>query len=506
LNFEWGELSCSMRPFLFAFILLPAQLLAQNITRTFDFNRNCQLAYKEIIQLKLTAGQAVLDAEKKIHPGNLIPFLLENYIDFFVLYFNEDPGLYALRKGNLEKRLRMMNTGPQSSPFYLFSKAILHFQWAAVKIKFGNNWDAGWEFRRSFLQVKENGQLFSVFKPNAMLSGAMQVAAGTIPDGYHWLSSLLGIRGTIKEGMQELEQFISLDDPMSLLFHDEAVFYYLYLQFYIQNKKAEVFEFIRQNKTDIKNNHLFTFLAANLALNAQQSALAEKIIGSKNDDAAYLDMPVWDFLVGSARLNHLETDANQYLERYLTAFKGKFYLKDVLQKISWHYYLSGDQANANKYRRLVLEKGNTETEADKQALNEAGNDKWPDKTLLKARLLDDGGYYAEALAVLQGMGSKDFNSDEDKLEFAYRRARIYDDQGREEEAITAYELAIKMGLESKSYFAARAALQIGFIYEKRKDFPRALIYYQQCLDSKEHDYKNSLDQKAKAGIERCKQE
>ena len=34
----------------------------------------------------------------------------------------------------------------------------------------------------------------------------------------------------------------------------------------------------------------------------------------------------------------------------------------------------------------------------------------------------------------------------------------------------------------------------------------AIAYFQRCLDMKEQDYKNSLDQKAKAGIERCKGE
>ena len=31
----------------------------------------------------------------------------------------------------------------------------------------------------------------------------------------------------------------------------------------------------------------------------------------------------------------------------------------------------------------------------------------------------------------------------------------------------------------------------------------ALIYFRKVLEMKSHDYKNALDQKAKAGIERC---
>jgi hypothetical protein len=60
----------------------------------FDFSNGCRQAYGEIIQLRLDAGLAILDSEKKKDPDNLIPWFLENYIDFFVLFFDEDPAEY----------------------------------------------------------------------------------------------------------------------------------------------------------------------------------------------------------------------------------------------------------------------------------------------------------------------------------------------------------------------------------------------------------------------------
>jgi len=160
-------------------LLLPFFVASQ---KHFDFSMPCQDAYREIIQLRLDAGQKILDGEKKKDPDNLMPLFLENYIDFFVLFFNEDPSEYQARKGMLEKRIAWMNEGPESSPFYLFTHSVIHFQWAAIKIKFGDNWDAGWEFRRSFIQSKESLNKFPDFSPALMLNGAMQVVAGTIPD------------------------------------------------------------------------------------------------------------------------------------------------------------------------------------------------------------------------------------------------------------------------------------------------------------------------------------
>jgi hypothetical protein len=487
----------------FILLLLPIVSPAQ---KTFDFNPRCQEAYREIVQLKLRHGQELLEEEIKTNTDNLIPYFLENYIDFFYLFFNEDPAQFLSWKDRCDQRIQLMKQGPPNSAFYLFTQSVIHFQWAAVKIKFGNFWDAAWDFRRSFIQNRENREQYSSFTPNALLGGTMQVAAGTIPDGYKWLSNLLGISGNIREGMQQLHSFLGLSDSWSQLFHDEAVFYYLYLKFYIENKKDEVFAYISENRLDLKNNQLFTYLAVNLAVNAQQSAYAATVITGKNNNGDYLDMPVWDMEMGYVLFNHLEPSSVIFLERFIQHFKGKFYVKDVLQKLSWFYYLQGDQQKAYQYRRQVLEKGNTETEADKQALKEARSGKWPDKTLLKARLLNDGGYHVEALSMLEEKSTADFSLPEEKTEFVYRLARIDEDLGRVEEAIPQYLTTIKLGEGQKEYFAARAALQLGCIYENRKDLPVAIAYFNKCLDMKDHDYKNSLDQKAKAGIARCKGE
>jgi tetratricopeptide (TPR) repeat protein len=207
--------------------------------------------------------------------------------------------------------------------------------------------------------------------------------------------------------------------------------------------------------------------------------------------------------MGYALLGSLDEDAGKYFESFIKNFKGKYYLKDALQKLSWFYYLQGDQNKARHYRALILSKGSLDTEADKQAQKEAKTDFWPDKTLLSARLLNDGGYHREALKLLHGKTVESFSRIEDKLEFAYRAARLYDDLGNKDLAIVFYKQAIALGEQRKEYYAARASLQIGFIYEKRSDCANAAAWFRKTLSMKDHEYKNSLDQKSKAGLARC---
>jgi tetratricopeptide (TPR) repeat protein len=316
----------------------------------------------------------------------------------------------------------------------------------------------------------------------------------------------MGIRGSVKEGIGELDQFLRKDDEWSALFRDEANFYYLYLQFYILNEHEQVFAYIRQHNLDVRNNYLYAYLYANLCINDQQSALAERIIEGRSREAGYLDMPVWDLEMGYAALNHLEPGAPVYLERFLRRFKGRFYVKDALEKLSWYYYEKGNQGAADSLREEVIRRGTAESDADQQALKEARSGVWPDKTLLQARLLTDGGYLQEALRSLQGVSTSSFAQVGDRCESAYRLGRIYDGLGRKDEAIEAYLTTIKTGEGLREYYAARSALQVGYIYEQRGDCERAVAFFQKCLSLKDHDYKNSLDQRAKSGIARCRGE
>jgi tetratricopeptide (TPR) repeat protein len=245
-------------------------------------------------------------------------------------------------------------------------------------------------------------------------------------------------------------------------------------------------------------------MAANLYLNNKQSSQCKAVVLGRNRSPEYLATGIWDFEMAFAKLYHLEPDANIYFERFLNNFKGNFYVKDAWLKLAIHYLLQDNRTQYNRCIANVISKGSTLNDADKRALKEAKSGRIPNLLLLKSRLLNDGGYHREALNILAGKTSNDFEREEDKLEFMYRVGRIYDDLGKEEEALNAYRATINFGKNRTEYFAARAALQTALIYENQGNLSKAILYYQQCLDMDDHDFKDSLDQKAKAGLSRCK--
>ena len=67
-----------------------------------------------------------------------------------------------------------------------------------------------------------------------------------------------------------------------------------------------------------------------------------------------------------------------------------------------------------------------------------------------------------------------------------------------------YMQTLKNGTGSRYYFAANSTLLLGMIYEERNEPEKAKAYFEQCLSLDNHEYQNSIDQKAQAGLDRLK--
>ncbi len=467
----------------------------------FQFSANCVQAYHCFLSMKINEGKSWLTKEIAANPKNLLPYVLINYEDFVSLSFNENPAEYKLRKPLLDKRLKVIEQGNKQSPYYLFSKGLLYYQWSLIKIKYSDYWNAVWDFRKSYFFFKDNQKKFPAFPYNKVFLGLQEAAISTIPSGYKWATSILGLKGDMKKGIASIKQFIASKE---IPFNEEACLYYVYLKNYLENDPEGAFELTKSLNLDIKNNLVFTFMSANLALNNKKAQLAETIIENRTKSSAYMTFPMLDYELGDAKLKRLDYTAMLSLQKFVSNYKGNFYVKDAYLSMAYCAYLQGNQKLADAYLMKVKTIGKTESDADKQAQKFALKGKFPDKELLKARLLNDGGYHQQSLEILLKKNAQVFNTPEEKLEYLYRLARVYDDLNQDEKAIQYYDLTIASGKESTEYFAARAALQAGCIFEKKGQKAKALQYFQTVLDLENHDYKNSLDQRAKAGINRLK--
>ena len=57
--------------------------LHQGLGQCYDFSPDCEKALQSILQFRLDEAGMLLQHEKATNPGNLFPYYIENYIDFF---------------------------------------------------------------------------------------------------------------------------------------------------------------------------------------------------------------------------------------------------------------------------------------------------------------------------------------------------------------------------------------------------------------------------------------
>ena len=470
----------------------------------FSYDEHSRNAYKQYTALHLEEGNTEIRKAIIADPYNLMPIYIADYEDCMLLLFNGDPADLEQRRSHMDERLALLNKGNGKSPWYRLCKAGIYLHWALVNVRFGENLKAAATFRKSFLLLKENSRLFPGFDYNDIFFGLEEAVIGTVPGDYQWLVSIFGMKGNVKKGIAKLADFVKKHDPNDLLYN-EAILFHNYLRFYLLSEQQEAWNYIASNRFPVEGNLLHLFLRANLAINYRKADIALHTLSIAKQHRYFTKFPIMDYEMASALFFKLDPSAVSYYKSFAGRFKGRLFVKDAFQKMALWYYLHDNMPQARNNRQKIKSVGSQQVDADKQAQRFAEGDEWPNKALLRARLLIDGGYYQQALSRLGGFSTSSFSNVADKVEFSFRIGRVHDELGNGELALKHYEAAIKMGRTRKEHFAARSALQSAFIYEKKGNNSKAVYLFHDCLSMRGHDYQNSIDQQAKAGLNRLGQ-
>ena len=486
---------------LFVLILLITSPLC--LFANFDFNANCLNAYKSIFELKLGNARAYISTEKRQRPNNSIIPLLENYVDYFTVLTSESKADFDRLKGNKSIRLDQISEDDKASPYYLYAQAEINLQWALIRGRFGEYFNAAMEVKRANGLLLENAKKFPNFHLNYKGLGLINAVLGNLPDGaLKTALSTFGIKGNLQTGLDMFERLAN-NLPKSTYepFYEEVVFYYAYVLTDVAHSSSAYAKTMKYTERIADTSLLKSYLQGYVCIKNSHSDEAILILSKKPDGGLYQSFPYLDYLEGVARLNKLDLNAGSCFNRFLQSNKGVNFIKDTNLHLAWISLLKGDKGGYNTYCSKAINNGYSYMEKDKQAKNDAVA-LIPNIDLLRARLLFDGGYFAKALQILDDKKTADFANERDKIEFNYRIGRIYDDLGRDEQALTAYQNTINLGRNQKYYFAANAALQMGKVYEQKNNIAKAREAFNLAISMKNHEYESSIESQAKAGLKR----
>ncbi|ELR73241.1 hypothetical protein C900_04752 [Fulvivirga imtechensis AK7] len=384
------------------------------------------------------------------------------------------------------------------SPYKNFYLAEMYLQKAFVNLKFGNDWTAAWDFRQAYKLIRKNSdRQHASFIPNYKSMGLLHVMIGSVPERYQWIMSLLGMHGTVQQGIAEIQRVADSDG----MFSQEAKVVHYLLQAYLLNESDTAVSNFNELFQLNDKNLLFGYLYMSLLIKNSQSETALDVFNDLMElDDNYLEFNFLNYLAGEIYLQKGDYPlAETYFHDFIKNSKGENFIKDAYYKLFLTYWISNEEDKAIRAHKKAQSAGKTISEADKHASKSLSQTEYPNKMIMKLRLLTDGGFYQQAEELLEQPFV--LNSKKERVEFVYRKARLLHKSGKIKEAIGLYQETIDASGRENWYFAPNACLQLGYIYRAQNDTPWAKNYFNQVLSYKNHEYKTSLDNKAKAALE-----
>jgi tetratricopeptide (TPR) repeat protein len=471
----------------------------------FEFSPLARSAYEKAMALRFAEATNLIGQLRSAEPDNLMAYFVENYVDCLRIFVGEEKSDYDKLLKNEEKRLDILRGGDSNSPYCLFTQAHTRLLWAMNKAKFGDYVSAFNATSTAFELLERNQKKFPAFMPNKMSLGVLHAVVGTIPDNYKWgLKLVSGMNGTAEQGQSEVEEVIRYAKNNDFVFEQEAIIIYSFLMLQLNTQNDNMWSVVNNPKIKPKESLLGAFALANAALRTGRNDKAIEILQNRPSSGAYYSFLYLDYMMGLAKMYRGDNDADIYLKRFATQFKGRNYIKEAYQRLAWQDLLRGSLKDYKGWMLSALTMGRTDIGGDKNALKEAKSGVAPEPNLLRARLYFDGGYFQKAFDYLKTKNEESFSNTSQKLEYSYRMGRILQMLKKNNEAIPYFDKTIQNGKNEKFYFACNAALQLGSIYEASSQKVKAREFYKYCLTLNPDDHADALHAKAKAGLSRVK--
>lgn len=485
---------------------LPIFLLATHLLygQPFAWTPEQRLTYANLQKLKIQPARQLLTrmpANDRAAAG--VRIFLDNYADMLVLVTSDDDRLFDQLSGREDDRLDALKQLDDTSPWQRVMQAEVRLHWAFVKLKFGREVSASWDVIRAYKLLAENQKRFPHFLPTYKSLGTLHVMIGSVPDNYAWVARLLGLRGSVRQGQQELQRA-----QQDAVFGLEARLIDLMVRAYVLTFTEADGQTLRQLVRDNPDNLLLYFFGATIEQKNGHSEQALAYLTTRPTGPAYGPLPVVDNILGDIYLQKGQYSLSEsYFTQFLRVYKGQNFRKDSYYKLFLCRWLANQpDAQTRPLLANVLSVGRTTTESDKAAQKFAEaylkQGALPNqKGLMRARLASDGGFTDSALAYLRPYSESQFATVAGQAEYNYRLGRIHQRRNDPDVAIPYLSRALVLSETDQLSFGAMASLQLGYIYQQKNDRTRAKPFFQKALTFRHHEYKNSVDNKARAGLD-----
>lgn len=476
--------------------------------QTLQFNQShpeILSAIEHISTLRLEKARSIIAEEAAKYPQNAACDYLNDCIDYYTLVTSHNPKLFNTLEKNKSSRLSRIQKLPTSSPYKLYAEAEVHLHWSILKLSNKDYLSGALELREAYQLLEKNNVLFPSFLPTKKSLGFIKSLLGTLPDNYTWILNIVGLKGNYAEGLRLIQQYLNQKriPEEQLLDKQQADFYFTLLHFYFGSKQT-AWEYCESITTDFSISPLSCYLRSFIASRTAHTDEAIAVLTRRPRGNDYSKFDDLDYIMGYAKLNRLDKDGDIYLKKFVTFTQNAELKKDAYRRLAWFQLLENDTAKYLVYKHLSYKQNASKDDEDKIADKQLTLGIYPHTTILRARLLFDGGYYERAEQVMAEINPTRMRGPYQVAEFYYRFGRIMQEQKKYAKAIDYFTASIRIAEPLQYYMAPYSALQIGYINLKLGFTQTARYYFDKSMTYKGYDSKSYIHQKAKLALHEIK--
>jgi hypothetical protein len=487
--------------FLFVFcIIQPSQAQEYNDVAFFDFNQNMRTAHEHAIQLRLKDCGLILQTEKSKNPMNLIPYYIDDVMDFMRVYVNENYNEFKKLQTQRDIRLAKLKSGDNASPYYLYCQAAVATHWALLHIRFDEYAEATKLIKLALPNTEQNLRLNPDFVASKMVRGAAIALGAAISN-----DTKTGLTLNISEGLNLIKEACDYGKKIPKWEFNELC--QLWLTFSLVEigiEESGSWAALNPTILDYKKSPMAAYVLAVYNLESGNSIKALAALEAYPTDDRYHSFYFLDYMRGLCYLYKLDNKADMFIKKYLDRYQGVHHIKDAYQKMAWSSLLKNNTQQYKIYMADLKQKGNAVAPYDVNAEREANLNLSPNINLLKAHLLFEGGFYDKAAAEIALCNLSNFKTDYEKAEFGFYKGRIEHKMKRLDAALREYDAVINTYKSKSFYFACAASFFAGTVWEERKEYDRARQYYENSSKMNPEVFKKTLHDRARTRLDAIK--
>ncbi len=417
-----------------------------------------------------------------------------------------DPQHVLAFRSNWKSYEEALGKMPDTDPLKGVMIAELHCKRAGIEFMDGKNLTAVRYAQSCRNHIRRNESQFPDNIEQRKILGLFNVVFGAVPRKYQWLSNMLGYRGDIEAGMQQLEAAAQ----QSRLLRLEAELIIFYIEKGMLSREKEAVARMERIRKERGPNMLIDYSLGAAYLNLKQNEKALEILSRREQyagDARVFFIPFWDYLTGRAYYFKADYQRAQiYFSRFLKGNKGSLFRTDATFRLGMALTLNGSYGLGQHFFQQLATGSTSGFDEDEYAEYMAAQyaAKEPDatvKTLFRARNYFDGGYYDKATAILSDLQTRISQlSIAEKTEFHYRYARVLHGQGKFDQALEQYQRCIEQPATDQLWLQVYAHFYQGEIARARDEKEKARELYKKALGFNKYFYQAGLENRCKAAL------